>query len=169
MNPPAVRLGRWHQIFLYSTSTVLVVSGALWLLFHHFVTVPGDFGPTIHPIEPWWMRIHGLGSALFLIGFGSVLPGHVRRAWQSRRNRFSGTSFFAVLGTLILTGYVLYYAGTENLRQTLSVTHWLLGLVFPVLIGWHVWRGRKSRHMDSPGALAAVSERSIDSSQSQSR
>ena len=161
VNPPSVRLGFWHQTFLFASSAVVLLSGALWLLFHYFVSVSGDFGPIPHPLESWWLRVHGLGAALLLIGFGSVLPGHVRRAWHARRNRVSGSTFFAALATLSLSGYCLYYVGGEILRPLLSAGHWLLGLLFPVLTAWHVWRGRVSRKMRVKADEGKTSEKKI--------
>ena len=122
MNPPAIRLGAWQQAYLYTVGVLLVLSGILWLVFHHFVRIDGEFGPTLHPLEPWWLRLHGMAGAAFLIGFGSVLPGHVRRAWGAARNRITDTVFFAVMLTLTLTG-------------------------LPVLTVWHVWRGRVWRRL----------------------
>ena len=154
MNAPAIHLGRWHQAYLYSVGAVLVVSGALWLLFHYFVRVEGEFGPTLHPLEPWWLRVHGITAAAFLIGFGSVLPGHVRRAWGAARNRITGTIFFGVMLTLTLTGYLLYYVGAEAVRDMMSLVHWVVGLGVPLLAGWHVWRGRVSRRLRVAGHRA---------------
>ncbi len=154
MNAPALRLGTWHQAYLYSVGAVLVLSGALWLWFHYFVRVEGDFGPTLHPLEPWWLRVHGVSAAAFLVGFGSVLPGHVRRAWGAARNRITGTVFFAVMVTLTLTGYLLYYVGVEATREVMSLLHWSIGLAFPVLTLLHVWRGRVWRRIKIADARA---------------
>lgn len=152
MNPPGMRLGSVHQAWLYVTGAVLVASGALWLLFHYFVRIPGEFGDRPHAIEPLLLVIHGLSAAMFLIGFGSVLPGHVRRAWTGRRNRISGATFFAVLALLIATGYVLYYTGDESARAVISAVHWAIGLGAPALMGWHIWRGRAWRKVKAdPG------------------
>lgn len=147
MNPPPLRLGGWHQTYLYVAGTLLVLSGALWLVFHYFVRVEGEFGPTLHPLEPWWLRVHGMSAAAFLIGFGSVLPGHVRRAWSSARNRISGSVFFSVMTILSLSGYLLYYIGEPALRDVMSLIHWLIGLAVPALAVWHVWRGRVWRRI----------------------
>lgn len=156
-----MRLGKWHQGYLYIVGMVLALSGALWLLFHHFVRMPGQFGESPHSLETWWLSIHGLSAAAFLIGFGSVLPGHVRRAWVARRNRLSGASFFSLLAGLIATGYGLYYLGEDSVRAYVSAVHWLIGLGMPVLMGWHIWVGRASRKLKhaalaSPAAASGV-------------
>ena len=147
MTSPALRLGKWHQGYLYVVGALLVLSGALWLLFHYFVRMPGQFGDSPHVLEPWWLCIHGLCAAAFLIGFGSVLPGHVRRAWVGRRNRLSGALFFALVALLIASGYGLYYLGADSVRAIVSIAHWSVGLGIPLLMGWHVWLGRASRRL----------------------
>jgi len=147
MNAPPIRLGEWHQAYLYGMGTVLILSGAMWLLFHYYVRIPGEFGPTLHPLEPWLLSIHGISAAGILIGFGSVMPGHVRRAWRAARNRISGSIFFGVMLALTVTGYLLYYVGNETARSFLSIFHWVVGLGLPVLAGWHIWRGRVWRHI----------------------
>lgn len=147
MNAPPIRLGEWHQAYLYGMGTILILSGALWLLFHYYVRIPGEFGPTLHPLEPWMLSVHGISAAGLLIGFGSVLPGHVRRAWRAARNRITGSVFFGVMLALIVTGYLLYYVGNETARSFLSIFHWVVGLGLPVLAGWHIWRGRVWRHI----------------------
>lgn len=153
MSAPAMRLGKWHQGYLYASGTLLVLSGALWLLFHYFVRLPGQFGDMPHPLEPVWLTIHGLCAAAFLIGFGSVMPGHVRRAWVARRNRWSGTFFFGLLALLITSGYGLYYIGEDDVRAFVSAVHWVIGLGIPVMMGWHIWLGRASRkHKHMPEA-----------------
>jgi len=147
MNAPPIRLGEWHQAYLYGMGAVLVLSGALWLLFHYYVRIPGEFGPTLHPLEPWLLSIHGISAAGLLIGFGSVMPGHVRRAWRAARNRITGSIFFGVMLALTVTGYLLYYVGNETARSFLSIFHWAVGFGLPVLAGWHIWRGRVWRHI----------------------
>ncbi len=147
MNAPAIRLGRWQQTYLYSVGALLILSGILWLIFHYFVRTEGEFGPTLHPLEPWWLRVHGIAAAAFLIGFGSVLPGHVQRAWGAARNRITGTIFFSVMLALIVTGYLLYYVGSDAVRSVMAIVHWAVGLGLPLLAGWHVWRGRVWRRI----------------------
>jgi hypothetical protein len=163
MNAPPIRLGEWHQTYLYGMGSVLILSGALWLLFHYYVRIPGEFGPTLHPLEPWLLSIHGISSAGLLIGFGSVMPGHVRRAWNAARNRFTGSIFFGVMLALIVTGYLLYYVGNETARSFLSIFHWVVGFGLPVFAGWHIWRGRVWRHITMAEHRAQANARRVHS------
>lgn len=151
MNAPAIRLGLWHQTYLYAAGVLLVLSGALWVVFDYFVRIEGEFGLTPHPLQVWLLRVHGITAAAFLIGFGSVLPGHVRRAWGAARNRVTGIIFFSVMLTLIVTGYLLYYVGSDAVRSVMAIVHWAVGLGFPLLAGLHVWRGRVWRRISLAG------------------
>jgi hypothetical protein len=165
MTSPAMRLGKWHQGYLYVFGTLVVWSGARWLLFHYFVQMPGQFGDSPHSLEPWWLCIHGLFAAAFLIGFGSVLPGHVRRAWVGRRNRLSGAFFFTLVALLIATGYGLYYLGEDSVRELVSAIHWLVGLGMPALMGCHIWLGRASRKLRRAKAANAATATGVESEQ----
>lgn len=160
-----MRLGKWHQGYLYVFGTLLVLSGALWLLFHYFVRIPGQFGDSPHPLERWWLCIHGLSAAAFLIGFGSVLPGHVRRAWVGHRNRIAGACFFTLLALLIGSGYGLYYLGEDSVRVPVSAVHWLVGLGMPAIMGWHIWLGRTSRKFKRAAPASAATASGVESEQ----
>ena len=144
------RLGNTHRRALYAMFVLLLVSGLLWLGFHYFVSLKTDFGDTHHPLEAWWLKLHGLAAMLALIGFGSLMPGHIRNAWQHRKNRGSGGSMVAVMAVLTLTGYFLYYAGGEEIRQFTSVTHWVVGLALIPLLILHIVLGRRSRNQPAP-------------------
>jgi hypothetical protein len=146
-----IHLSRTHQSWLYLIFSLVFVSGAGWLAFHYFAPATGEFGATPHPSEPWWLRLHGAAAFAFLFLFGTVVPNHVRRAWQLRRNRSSGVSFCSLNAVLILTGYALYYFGGEDSRAVISMTHWIVGLAFPLIVAWHVWAGYRSRHLRHAG------------------
>jgi hypothetical protein len=140
--PNTIRLGFVQQTAVYVCTGALVLSGALWLILHYFMARPGEFGPTLHPAEPWMLRIHGAAAMAALIVYGSLLPVHIRRAWAIRRNIALGIGVAACMLLLTVTGYLLYYAGSEQLRPIISAAHWVLGLVIPALLWWHVVSGR---------------------------
>src|ERR1041385_1836374 len=123
-----MRLGVWHARSIYLTTALLVVSGLLWLGFHYFLRIDGEFGPQPHPLEYWWLRLHGASAMLSLIALGSVMPVHIRRAWALRRNRVTGVAISALLAFLVLTGYALYYFAGGASRGWISIAHWAIGL-----------------------------------------
>jgi multisubunit Na+/H+ antiporter MnhB subunit len=138
-----VRLSRRHQASIYGTAGLLFASGVLWLALH-FIWAPSDeFGVGRSPLEAWCLRIHGLATMLMLAAVGALVPIHIGRAWELRRNRLSGGAMVGAFVTLALTGYMLYYAGDETLRPYISAIHWAVGLVgLPALV-WHVIAGRR--------------------------
>ena len=140
--PDTIRLGPWHQAAVYGATAVLAVSGIIWLVAHYFLSVPGEYGPQIHPLEPWMLKVHGAAAMAGLIVYGSLLPVHVRRAWSIRRNIVLGIALVTVMLLLTVTGYLLYYAGGEDTRPVIGAAHWILGLAVPALLAWHVFSGR---------------------------
>jgi hypothetical protein len=147
----SIRLGPWHQGAVYGATAALAVSGIIWLVLHYFLAVPGEYGPQIHPLEPWMLRLHGAAAMAGLIIYGSLLPVHVRRAWSIRRNIVLGIGLVAVMLLLTVTGYLLYYSGDENTRPLISAVHWILGLVVPALLVWHIVSGRmQTRVSETP-------------------
>jgi uncharacterized membrane protein YfcA len=153
MSAPAIRLGPRHRRLAYATVALLWGSGALWLLFHYFLEVAGEFGPEPHPLEKWWLRLHGLAAMLALLAIGSLLTNHVRLAWQRKRNRRTGLPMLALLTWLAATGYALYYFASDANAAWLPLLHWVVGLALPLLLVIHVvvGRRRRSRHQPRPG------------------
>lgn len=145
MHRDAMRLSPRHRAWLYGSFGLLFISGVVWLSLHWWFRPKGEFGETVHPAEPWLLKIHGAAAMAALVVLGTLLPGHVRRGWNTRRNRFSGVELLILNGVMIVSGYGLYYAGGESFRSAISITHWIAGLMFPASLAWHIWQGRKLR------------------------
>lgn len=140
-----LRLERWHRRSVYASCLVLLASGAVWLVARHLLRPVGQFGETIHPFEPWAMKVHGAGAMLMLFFLGSLLNSHIRRALRSGRNLASGWAMIGTMALLTLTGFGLYYLAGESDRPQWSLVHWAVGLALPVLVVAHVLIGRASR------------------------
>ncbi len=137
------RLERWHRWTLYSVGTALLLSGVVWLLAHYFLRVPGEFGETIHPLEHLSMQLHGAVAMLALFFIGSLLNNHIRRANNARRNRLTGWLMIMLLIWLPLSGYALYYLASETNHSIWSLSHWIVGMLLPLLVLWHIQSGRR--------------------------
>lgn len=137
-----IRFSPDHKRYIYGVVTLLWVSGALWLLFHYFLRTPGEFGTQAHPLESWWLRLHGLAAFASLVVIGSVLPVHARRAWQLKKNRGSGLSMKVITFWLSITGYALYYFASDTNAGWLPLLHWIVGLALPLMLVVHIRRGR---------------------------
>lgn len=141
--PMPIRFAAPHKKFLYSVFVLLWLSGALWLVFHYFMRVAGEFGDTPHSAEIWWLRLHGLMVFAVLVALGSVLPVHARRAWQLNKNRRSGLLMKMLFLWLALTGYALYYFASDSNGNWLPILHWGTGISMPLLLVLHILMGRK--------------------------
>ena len=123
------RLVRWERRVLYAAGSLLLVSGAAWLLLHYLR--PVDALPS--PAEPWLMRAHGIAAFATLFVFGALAAGHVPRGWRLVRKhglpgqRATGLALCGGAALLALTGYLLYYFAPESLRPTLGWIHSAVG------------------------------------------
>src|SRR5262249_22417884 len=127
----ALRLG------LYAVSMGLWVSGALWLVYHYGLYQPGEFGLGAHPMEPWWLRLHGACAFAVIWLFGLLWGVHVAPGWSRRRLRKSGGWLVGSLIFLTVSGYLLYYLTGDQLRSLTSLLHWSVGLAVPALFAVH--------------------------------
>jgi hypothetical protein len=140
MRAPArgpIRLTRRRRVSLYAIALTAWASGAGWLVFHYFVRAKGEFGDTNSPLEPWWLKLHGAAAFAALWAFGLLWGVHILNGWKLNRRRWSGGILFAAAAFLVASGYLLYYAGSEDLRGWISLAHWGLGLAAPVAFLWH--------------------------------
>ena len=137
----AHRLVRWQRILLYSTGTLLLATGALWLAVHY--TIGGGRGELPHPLEAWSLRVHGLAAFAGLFVAGVLAAAHIPQGWKlSGLNgwsgqRTSGIALCAIGALLILTGYLLYYFAPESLRPALGWVHAGTGAAMALLIAAH--------------------------------
>ncbi|WGG51115.1 DUF4405 domain-containing protein [Rugamonas sp. DEMB1] len=142
-----LRLERWHRRCIYLGCFALLASGAGWLLARYFMRPVGQFGETIHPLEPWAMKLHGGAAMVMLFFVGSLMNAHIRRALKAGRNLATGWGMLLTLSLLTASGYGLYYLAGEADRPLWSATHWIVGLAMGLLIVLHVALGRRgSRH-----------------------
>lgn len=136
-NTRSARLGKWQIWLLAVSGTALWLSGSAWLLLHYYGQLEGEFGLETNPLEPWMLRLHGLALIPALLGFGGLFVVHMPKGWKDRRQRIIGLGLTALVGLLILTGYLLYYLGSEALREWSSLIHWVIGLAVPIIFIWH--------------------------------
>lgn len=139
------RLAQWQIWLLTLSGSGLWLTGSAWLLLHYYGQVEGEFGPEMNPVEPWMMKLHGLFLIPALLGIGAMLVVHIPKGWDHRAQRVAGIALCAVLAALIVTGYLLYYAGGEALREWSSLLHWTIGLTLPAIFLWHYINGQRVR------------------------
>lgn len=144
MRRDSLKLSSRHRRWFYFIFGVLFVSGSAWLALHQWGVTETEFGAQQNPAEPWLLRLHGAAAMATLVILGTMIPLHLRRGWRARRNRGTGVVITSVCVVLIASGYFLYYAGGETLRRAAVYGHDVLGLALPLIIIWHIFRGRRS-------------------------
>lgn len=130
------------------TFGALFGTGATWFLLHdgpQLLGVPSVIEEAARPTLPWLMSLHGAAAMLGLLLLGSLGPQHIGWAWKARTNRLTGTIVTLAQALLVVSGYLLYYAGGEDLRFLARWSHLVPGFVLPSLIAWHVIEGRRAR------------------------
>jgi hypothetical protein len=151
--PPRSAVGRlqpWHRRSIHGATLALFATGALWLIFEYFVSSEGEFGAAHHPLQAWWLKLHGAAALIMIYLAGTVLLTHMRRAWRIGSNRVPGAVFSVIFAALTVTGYLLYYAAGENARPLISAAHWILGASMPAFLLLHIRLGRAGKKAAKP-------------------
>jgi hypothetical protein len=153
-----LRLSPRRRRVLYAVVGGAWVSGILWLVFHYFLMRQGEFGGEPHPLEAWWLRLHGACAFAVLWVGGMLWAVHIRPALSRPGKRMSGLLLLGMLAILAATGYLLYYAVDDGLRDVVRWAHWLTGILLAVVLGVHVVRARaqRARLMDERDRRASV-------------
>jgi hypothetical protein len=138
------RLSRGQRIATYAAFCSAWLSGAMWLLFHYFLQRQGEFAVEPHPLEHWWLRLHGL-CAFVLLWLGGLLWAlHVKPGMRRPGRRQSGMTITVAFCTLAATGYCLYYVDEGALRDAAGVAHWIIGLSLAVPVAIHALPKRRA-------------------------
>lgn len=137
-----LRLPRWARLWVYLGGALCALSGASWLVLHHFAQREGEFGMEAHPLEHPSLVAHGVSGLAMLWVFGLVWLPHVRRGWAHRIQRVVGGTMAALMLWLAITTAGLYYLGDDTLRGATSLAHWLAGLVAIAWLPAHIVLGR---------------------------
>ncbi|MCR4337615.1 MAG: hypothetical protein NUV91_07420, partial [Candidatus Omnitrophica bacterium] len=111
------------KIWFYSIFGVLFFSGVIWLLVHYGKADNEAFDGPYSSLEPFLLRVHGAAAMASLLVLGVLIPTHMRRAWQQRRNRITAAVMVLACVLMIMSGYGLYYCGSDQWRTWISGFH----------------------------------------------
>lgn len=145
MKRRGIQLSPRHKRWFYSVIATLFLSGATWVLFGWLAERDASRAELLRSLKPWMLKLHGAAAMAFLVSAGILIPTHIRRAWQARRNRTNGVFFVTMMALLIVSGYGLYYFGDEQWRSAASWIHLILGFAAPGLLALHIWLGRRDK------------------------
>src|SRR5258705_2607891 len=112
-----MRFATLHRWMLYLAFAGVAASGIAW----GGIDLVDGFGPSanaaVQSAKFWLGRVHGAFAMLALAAFGSALALHVPAGWLASARRASGLALVVATGLLATTGYLLYYAGNDALRD----------------------------------------------------
>lgn len=132
----SVHLPAFQRWATYGTLTLVAISGLAWLVLHDWLQW-GWF-----TAERRLIVTHGVAAALSLTVIGGLLPLHIRLAWHTRRNLWSGVVTLSMMGMLGLSGLLLYY-GNEESRDIVRWLHISIGVLAIIGVPLHVWVGKR--------------------------
>ncbi|MEP6484366.1 MAG: hypothetical protein ABJB01_07945 [Rudaea sp.] len=138
---PALELTRSRKHFIYAILITTWLSGAVWLVLHYFFARRGEFGAEPNPFEFWILALHGACAFATLWLAGWIWTTHIEPWWRGgRRRRNSGVVLISVALILIVSGYLLYYASGDALREWTALVHWIVGLIAAIPMIVHALR-----------------------------
>jgi cation transport ATPase len=143
MKRRGIQLSPRHKRWFHTVTALLFFSGAGWAVCGWLATA-ADENASAGSLKLWLLKLHGAAAMAFLVALGILIPTHIKRGWQARRNRANGAFFLTMVALLVATGYGLYYFGDEQWRSVASWVHQILGFASPVLLAWHIWQGRRA-------------------------
>ena len=142
-------LPRWQRLSTHLVFAICALSGLGFFFKREMGVDLGDL--PARSLLVW----HGISAAFALLAFGAVLPGHIRSAWNVKRNRGSGVAMIAVMTALMLSGLLLYY-GAEEWHDGALWAHWIVGgaafAAFPLhlVLGHRANARATARHDNDP-------------------
>lgn len=95
------------------------------------------------------MTLHGAFAFVALYLFGYLSRSHIQPRLRTKRHFSSGMVMLLTLLVLSLSGYLLYYLGSEVLRLWSSDIHCLLGVMLPLTLVAHRFHDFFAKHMRS--------------------
>lgn len=134
----------WFYPFLLSVVAALLLTGCLLL--------PGALETRLAWETPWRLRgdpqigvlaLHLLASFAMVALIGALWGVHMRAGWRHKKNWRSGLLMSVLVLVLLLSAVGLYYLADEALALDASLVHMAAGLLLPVLLVYHMVKGRR--------------------------
>ena len=123
---------------LYLGCAVLFITGSIWAVLRYLAVQVGLEERAAMAGADFAMKVHGAAAMLALVLIGTLLPRHVSHGMKNARNKPSGIGMLSFFGVLSVSGYFLYYAGSDELRSVNSWIHLVVGLALPGIVLAHV-------------------------------
>lgn len=145
MKPVRAKIPLPYRLTLIGVILTSWTTGITIYILQKWVRVQGEFGLTYHPSLSNFRQIHGAAAFAMMIIYGYILAAHVPSGWKQRRQRKLGLLLLALQFLLIISGYIIYYTGNENLFYLTATTHIITGLTFPLILIAHITLALQAR------------------------
>jgi hypothetical protein len=116
--------GRAGRAFYLGSFGLLLLGGLAWIFSRYALEGHEGLGEWALESQFWALKLHGAGAFLFLVALGYSLAENRRKLE------------LALLGLAILSGWLIYYGPSGDLRDHVSMAHWILGLLSAVALAW---------------------------------
>jgi hypothetical protein len=118
----------WQLKFFTISLLLLWLTGILWFVLDGF---------SLSLLTQTQILVfHGTLVIPALISLGILIVSHMPKGWKPERKKMSGISLSAIMFFLVLSGFLLFYL-EANAKQTISLSHSLIGFILVPLIFWH--------------------------------
>ena len=125
---------------------LVALSGLAWMAISWNLD-PDDYAD---PLRVWRHRVlvlHGIAAYLMLWIAGRLYALHQQGNWRVGRNRASGLALSGILLSLAGSGLALYYPPHEDVRDTISLAHQILGIMLALSLPLHMAAARRLRRL----------------------
>ena len=144
----------WEKASLFTAMSLMVLSGATYLITKYGIENDDPFSVVNHPLEPVALKIHIHAGPFLIFIFGLLFRSHVQEMFKRRSQSAStGGMLTAILFVVtVSSGYLLQTVTGPALNGVLVYLHVIGGLCFGLLFGFHALRQRY-RSSKTVGAL----------------
>jgi hypothetical protein len=144
-------LAPWHRRLVFATALGLAVTGLLWTIGDQGLGFfPELDGSAARSRMHLLLMAHGVLAYGGAVVLGSLLGRHIPAGLRSGRRAVTGITALSLVGALLLTALLLYYAGSDTLRSVSSAAHQVLGVAAVAVLCVHLTRRERPRTPSRP-------------------
>ena len=131
---------RWERWSFNILTAVVAATGFVYFWMKYLVEPSDPFAVVNHPWQTTTLALHLIASPFFILIFGIVLNSHVMKKLRASNlpNRRSGYVSLVTFAVMVLSGYLLQVASTEQWLQMLVAAHLGSGVLFSVAYVAHL-------------------------------
>jgi hypothetical protein len=141
-----LRLALWHRRLVLGTAIALAVTGVLWIAAQQAL----DFAPDLDGADSRsrmhaLLVLHGVLAYAGAVLLGTLLGRHIPAGLRSGRRTATGVTSLGLAAILVVTALLLYYVGSDSLRNASSVAHQVAGVAAIGAVWIHLTRRERPR------------------------